>query len=89
MSSNFSSGFKQRYGVAPSRFELSELNESRHAELLDLMKQNGARPNLDRLPPGENPDGFTVAMHSLPPRTMAYLRVLDPYRGSVIEATAT
>ena len=85
-SSDFSRSFKQRYGVAPSRFELTELKESRHAELLDLMKQNGARPNLDRIPPGENPDGFTVAMRSLPPRTMAYLRVLDPYHGGVIEA---
>ena len=85
-SSDFSRSFKQRYGVAPSRFGLSELKESRHAELVDLMKQNGARPNLDRLPPGENPDGFSVAMRSLPSRTMAYLRVLDPYRGGVIEA---
>ena len=47
--------------------------------------ENG--PKLDRLPVGENPDGFTVTVHELPPRTIAYIRVLNPFRShGVVDA---
>lgn len=85
-SSDFSRTFKQHYGVAPSRFDVDGLRDTRRSELLELMERHGARPELDRLPPGENPDGFEVRLRELPARTMAYLRVHDPYRGGVLEA---
>jgi AraC family transcriptional regulator len=85
-SSDFSRAFKQRYGVPPSRFDVDGLRSARRGELLDTMGEFGARPELDRLPPGENPDGFEVRLRELPARTMAYLRVHDPYRGGVVEA---
>jgi AraC family transcriptional regulator len=37
-------------------------------------------------PAGQNPDGFTVQLRDLPARTVAYLRVLDPYREGVAQA---
>jgi AraC family transcriptional regulator len=42
-------------------------------------------PRLDRLPGGgrtggDNPDGFKVRIRDLPARTVAYIRVSDPYR---------
>ena len=38
------------------------------------------------LPAGENPDGFEVQLRDLPARTVAYIRVLDPYREGVAQA---
>ncbi|MFT7463396.1 MAG: AraC family transcriptional regulator, partial [Pseudohongiellaceae bacterium] len=44
--------------------------------------------HLKRLPPGENPDNFEVELRDLPARTVAYIRVLNPYHGtSVVDAT--
>lgn len=79
-SSNFSRVFKRHYGVAPSRFDLAELRDRRRAELQRAIEDPEARHLLDRCPPGENPDGFAVRFRDRPPRTVAYIRVLDPYR---------
>ena len=44
---------------------------------------------LTRLPPGANPDGFTVQLRDLQARRVAYLRVFRPYEpGRAREATA-
>lgn len=46
------------------------------------------RPHLERLPAGHNPDGFRVRIRDLPARTVAYIRVRNPYRGdAVVKAT--
>lgn len=76
-SSDFSRGFKQRYGVAPSRFDLATWRETQRADWL-----GGAadRHFVERLPVGANPDGFRVELSDLGPRTVAYVRVMDPYR---------
>ena len=39
---------------------------------------------LDRLPAGENPDGFEAQLRELPARTVAYIRVLDPFKGRAV-----
>ena len=44
--------------------------------------------HLQRLPEAPNPDRFKVKIRSLPARTVAYIRVFDPYReGAVVDAT--
>jgi AraC family transcriptional regulator len=76
-SSDFSRSFKQRYGVAPSRFDLKAFRA-----------QNRERLHVDRLPVGENPDGFRVRIRELPARTVAYIRVPDSYApNAVVDAT--
>ncbi|MFN0009261.1 MAG: GyrI-like domain-containing protein [Planctomycetota bacterium] len=72
---------RQRYGVAPSRFDLASWRESKREELVAAATDAWGHHHLSRLPAGENPDGFEVEMRDLAPRTVAYIRVLDPYRG--------
>jgi AraC family transcriptional regulator len=40
------------------------------------------------LPTGQNPDAFDVQLRDLPARTVAYIRVFDPYRAGVAQAAA-
>lgn len=81
-SSDFSRSFKQRFEVPPSAFDLETFRNSRRAEFEAVMSSQEGGPSLPRLPPGENPDGFEVKLRSIPARTVAYIRVLDPYQGS-------
>lgn len=88
-SSNFSRVFKARFGVAPSRFDLQDHRLKRRTELQNTIGDPETRHRLDRLPPGTNPDGFEVRLRELPARTVAYVRVLDPFRaGRVTDAAA-
>lgn len=86
-SSDFSRSFKQRFDVAPSAFDLEQFREDRRADLEQVMANQEGGPQLPRLPKGENPDGFAVTLRELPARTVAYLRVLNPYQGTgVVDA---
>lgn len=86
-SSDFSRAFKQHFGEPPSRFDVAGLRDARRGELEALLEKSGARQDFARLPPGSNPDGFEVRLRRLPPRTLAYIRVHDPFRGNgVVEA---
>lgn len=82
-SSDFSRSFKQRYGVPPSAFDIETFRESRRQDWQAAITDEDLRHKLDRLPPGENPDGFEVTMRDLPSRRVVYIRVLDPYRPDV------
>ena len=77
-SSDFSRCFRQRFGAAPSRFDVNSWRAAHGAELQSLAT---GPPNLARLPAGHNPDGFRVKIKELPARTVAYIRVRNPYRG--------
>ena len=88
-SSDFTRSFKQRYGVAPSAFDVRAWRDGRREEVrvaVESMRfsvESPARYHID--PPlgrGENPDGFAVVFRDLPPRRVAYLRVLDPFQGT-------
>jgi AraC family transcriptional regulator len=80
-SSDFSRCFKQQFGVAARAFDLESWRSQRWSAL--------APPRLRRLPPGHNPDGFRARVRALPPRTVAYVRVRNPYRpDAVTQATA-
>lgn len=79
-SSDFSRSFKQRYGVPPSAFDLDAFRTARREEFERVLSGQPGGPRLPRLPVGQNPDGFEVKLRDLPARTVAYIRVLDPYR---------
>ncbi len=78
-SADFSRSFKQRYGVAPSAFDIQSWRSKRSGELDELMESYAASLHITRLPEGENPDGFEAKVRRIEPRTVAYIRVLDPY----------
>ncbi len=85
-SSDFSRTFKQRYGVPPSVFDIDTFRHD-NREHLKATAGPGQEHLLERLQPGENPDGFEVTLRELPARTVAYIRVTEPFQGvPVIEA---
>lgn len=84
--SDFSRSFKQRYGVAPSAFDLEAWRATRREDLKSMAGEGAYR--LDRLPAGENPDGFEITLRRLPPRVVAYIRVLNPYRVGAVTGAA-
>lgn len=80
--SDFSRSFKQRFGASPSAFDLVGHRRAGRAA-------SGARYRLERLPPGSDAPGLEVVIRALPPRRLAYLRVLRPYEpGRVVDAAA-
>ena len=86
-SSDFSRSFKQRYGVPPSVFDIQAWRDDRRGSSYASADRVAQVRLPDRLPPGENPDGFEVTLRDLPARRVAYIRVLDPYQGTgVVEA---
>ena len=88
-SSDFSRSFKSRYGTSPSVFDVEEFRASKRREFETVMKSYEHGPDLPRLPAGENPDGFSARLLELPRRTVAYIRVLDPFNansGAVVDA---
>jgi AraC family transcriptional regulator len=85
-SSDFSRCFKQRYGTAPSAFDIKGWREAHGSQLRAMVPEQADRLHLGRLPVAHNPDGFRVRIRNLPARTVAYIRVLDPYRGDTVVA---
>lgn len=84
-SADFSRSFKQRFGCAPSAFDISAWRRAHAAEL-----ESGLPPSvgITALPARTNPDAFRVRLRDLPARTVAYIRVMKPYQGNrVLEAT--
>ena len=74
-SSDFSRSFRAHYGVPPSAFDVDVYRASRRENF-----------PIARLPPGENPDGFTVSMRDYPSRRVAYLRVHRSFEAGRVEA---
>jgi len=81
---DFSRCFKQRYGAAPSAFDIKGWREAHGLELEALVSQTAGRSKLNRWPAAGNPDRFRVKIRALPARTVAYIRVRDPYRGDAV-----
>ena len=80
-SSDFSRSFKQRFGVAPSAFDLAAWRDERGREL-EQISRDESMPHVVKLPGRSNPDRFRVCIRDLPGRTVAYIRVANPYKGS-------
>lgn len=85
-SSDFSRSFKQHFGVAPRAFDLARFRSARRVEFERAMAGSLASAHRTSLPADENPDGFAVTLRDLPARTVAYVRVLDPYREGAAQA---
>ncbi|QJE01510.1 AraC family transcriptional regulator [Massilia forsythiae] len=85
-SSDFSRSFRRQYGVAPSTFELERFRRDRHHELPHAMRTKDGESVFATPLPGENPDGFVAHIRDLPARTVAYIRVLEPYRQGIVQA---
>jgi AraC family transcriptional regulator len=87
-SSDFSRTFKQRYGVPPSVFDLETHRAQKRASFNAATTPSCETNLLERLPPGENPDGFEVSLRELPARTVAYIRVHKPFEGEPVTQAA-
>jgi AraC family transcriptional regulator len=85
-SSDFSRSFKQHFGQAPRRFELEAFRDTRRAEFERLLGAQYAPLQPQVLDVGANPDGFEPRLRDLPARTVAYVRVFEPYREGVAQA---
>lgn len=85
-SSDFSRSFKHRYSASPRRFDLDAFRNSRRAEFERFLLNQEGGPRFTSLPQGDNPDGFEVQLRDLPARTVAYIRVLDPFRAGAAPA---
>lgn len=94
-SSDFSRGFRRRFGVAPSRFDLRAWCDSNRSRLEELVAQDThgwgspAELRIHRPPPRQNADGFRVRIRELPPKTVAYVRVSDPYKPQAVTLAAS
>jgi AraC family transcriptional regulator len=85
-SSDFSRCFKQRFGAAPSGFDIKAWREAHGAELEGIVAgavKGRHVTGLPRLALSDNPDGFKVRIRDLPARTVAYVRARNPYKGGV------
>ncbi|MBL8751594.1 MAG: helix-turn-helix domain-containing protein [Planctomycetes bacterium] len=85
-SSDFTRTFKQRFGTAPSAFDLAGFRDQRRDAWQDFVGGASHRHLLDRLPDGANPDGFAPSVVGLPPRRVAYIRVPESFRPGVVVA---
>ncbi len=84
-SSDFSRSFRAHFGVPPSLFDVETYRRAGRTRILESLEPD-ARHRVQQLPPGENPDGFVVRIRKLPPRRVAYLRVLEPYQMERVHA---
>lgn len=99
-SSDFSRSFRQRFGAAPSAFDLDAWRRA-HREEFDRIteQQMGAGPRAGAIPGAGagvhharlaarsisgNPDGFRVRIRTIPAMTVAYIRVANPYKGDAV-----
>lgn len=84
-SSDFSRSFKLRYGAAPSKFDLSSWRAEKEKRIESAAAESPLK--LRKNPSRANPDHFRVRVRELPVRTVAYIRVSNPYQGDgVVQA---
>ncbi len=88
-SSDFSRSFKQRYGVAPRSFDVEAFRLQRREEWQRTVEDPAQRNQLARLPRGANPDNFRVRLRTLPPCTVAYIRVQKSLQSNGVFDAAT
>ncbi|MFO0973265.1 MAG: helix-turn-helix domain-containing protein [Phycisphaerae bacterium] len=87
-SSDFSRCFRQRYGLSPSRFDVGRWRDANRSRLRASLDEAAARMHLAGLPAGDGADGFRARIRELPARTVAYVRVHDPYQSDAVTRAA-
>lgn len=83
-SSDFSRCFKQRFGVPPSVFNINQWRSDHLTELTKTLPETARTNHINHLPGRSNPDHFKVRIRELPARTVAYIRVPNPYQGDAV-----
>ena len=84
-SSDFSRCFKQRYGTSPKKLDINAHRTSQRSAFDQFMSAQAAVPYYKTLPVSTQiPDGFIVTLRDLPARSVAYIRVFDPYRKDAV-----
>jgi AraC family transcriptional regulator len=87
-SSDFSRCFRQRFGVPPSAFDIKAWCNAHRSELEATAPGTAKQLHVDELPARNNPDSFRVRVRELPARTVAYIRIRNPYRGDAVAKAA-
>ena len=87
-SSDFSRCFRQRFGVPPSAFDIRGWCNAHRFELEATAPGTAEQLHVDKLPTRNNPDAFRVRVRDLPARTVAYIRIRNPYRGDAVAKAA-
>jgi AraC family transcriptional regulator len=85
-SSDFSRSFKQHFGQAPRRFDLEAFRGKRRAEFDRLLSAQYPPPQPQDLDIGAHQDQFEARLRDLPARTVAFVRVFEPYREGAAQA---
>jgi AraC family transcriptional regulator len=83
-SSDFSRCFRQRFGVPPSAFDINVWRDARRSDLEATAPGMAEQLHIDKLATRHNPDAFRVRIRDMPARTVAYIRVRNPYRGDAV-----
>ena len=83
-SSDFSRCFRQRFGVSPRAFDIEEWSAAHRAELDAAASGTVELRHLRQLSPDDESEAFPVRIRALPARTVAYLRVSNPYEGDAV-----
>ncbi len=84
-SSDFTRSFKQRFGVAPSKFDLAAWRAEQGERLQSSVPECSFK--LEKYRSRANPDQFRVRVREIAARKVAYIRVSNPYRGDgVVQA---
>ena len=82
-SSDFTRSFRKRFGVPPSVFDLQRYRDANRDHMLD---QHGHVMGVDVR---GNADGFVVKLIPQAARTVAYMRVWQPFEPGRVEAAVT
>lgn len=86
-SSHFSRAFRAKFGVSPRQFDIEAFRASNREDMHEALADE-RQHRLTRLPAGQNPDGFVASLVTLPPRRVAYIRVLRPYEADRVPRAA-
>lgn len=82
-SSDFARCFRQRYGVPPRLFDLASFRRSQRDPFERVLSTQATEASR-----ASESDGFVVTLRDLPARTVAYIRVFDPYREGIVQAAS-
>lgn len=83
--SDFSRSFKQKFGASPSAFDIRAWRDANRTRLEASIPEWTQSLHLATSNTGtRNPDDFKVRIRELPARTVAYIRVHDPYKGDAV-----